>query len=116
MSTGTAPCASDRSADHREVLSSEVLVQPVLTRRQMQALDRQTIEGLGLPGPVLMEVAGRAVADAVDRLLGPSTGRVVALVGPGNNGGDAVVAARHLSQRGRPVELIVLGPAEGRSA
>lgn len=63
-----------------------------------------------------MEVAGRAVADAVERLLGPKAGRVVALVGPGNNGGDAVVAARHLSQRGHPVELILFGPAEGRSA
>lgn len=89
---------------------------PVLTRRQMQALDRHTIEGLGLPGPVLMEVAGRAVADAVERILGSATGRVVALVGPGNNGGDAVVAARHLTQRGHPVELVLFGPPEGRSA
>lgn len=88
----------------------------VLSRAEMQALDRRTIEGLGLPSRVLMEVAGRAVADAVTALAAGALRPVVALLGTGNNAGDAVVAARHLLARGHPVRLLELGPPERRSA
>lgn len=83
----------------------------LLTKAEMQALDRLAIEELGIPGLVLMEVAGRAVADAVEAMRHTEgTGaRVVAIAGPGNNGGDAVVAARHLRDRGAPVELVLVG-------
>ena len=51
-----------------------------------------------MPGIELMENAGRAVADAAGALL--QGRRVVVVAGPGNNGGDGFVAARHLAERG----------------
>lgn len=72
----------------------------------MAELDRQTIEELGVPGRVLMELAGRAVADEViARIQAPAS--VVILAGPGNNGGDGFVCARALAARGFRVELAV---------
>lgn len=62
----------------------------------------------GTPGAVLMERAGKAVADAVDRRTPPGA-RILVLCGPGNNGGDGFVAARLLARRGRPVTLALLG-------
>lgn len=78
----------------------------LVTAAQMRAMDRATIEEFGLPGMVLMENAGRAVADAAWELLPESGGRALVLAGKGNNGGDGFVAARHLNARG--VEVAVL--------
>jgi len=62
---------------------------------QMRELDRQTIEEIGIPGMVLMENAGRATVDAMQRILGPLRGKTVCVfAGPGNNGGDGLVIAR----------------------
>lgn len=90
---------------------------PVLTGAQMRTLDQTAIETIGIPSMVLMETAGKAVAEAVNRCLdgvedGPP---VLALVGGGNNGGDAVVAARHLENEGHEVTLVLLvEPATAR--
>jgi len=73
-------------------------MQPVVTAAEMRALDRATIEEIGLPGAVLMETAGRAVADAAFAHAG--AGHVAVVCGPGNNGGDGYVAARVLRERG----------------
>ena len=67
-------------------------MRPVVTAAEMRALDRTTIEELGLPAIVLMETAGRAVADAARRMA--PHGHVAVVCGPGNNGGDGFVAAR----------------------
>lgn len=76
----------------------------------MRALDADAIETVGIPSLTLMEVAGRAVADAAEGLArAEGSARAVALAGPGNNGADAVVAARHLRERGFEVEICVLG-------
>jgi NAD(P)H-hydrate epimerase len=78
----------------------------------MRALDRATIDDVGLPGVLLMEAAGRAVADAADAMLDGTAGRVAILCGPGNNGGDGFVAARLLADRGREVTVFLLGRAD----
>ena len=83
----------------------------LLTAEQMREMDRATIEDLGVPSMVLMETAGRAVAVAARELAEQTAGdgSVLLLVGLGNNGGDAVVAARHLANADVPVTLAIAG-------
>ena len=72
----------------------------VVTAAEMRALDRAAIDDIGIPALLLMDTAGRAVADAAVRMLGPVRGHVAVVCGPGNNGGDGFVAARVLRDRG----------------
>ncbi len=65
----------------------------LVTSEQMRSFDKHTIEGLQVPGIVLMDHAGKAVAERV-ALHHP--GRILVLCGKGNNGGDGWVAARWL--------------------
>ena len=81
---------------------------PLVSAEAMRGLDRHTIEKLGVPGEILMECAGRLVAAVAEAELAPG-GRVVVLCGPGNNGGDGLVAARHLHLRGVPVSAVLAG-------
>lgn len=78
----------------------------LLTVAEMAAADRAAVSA-GVPGIVLMEAAGAAVARMVQRHH--PDGRVVVLCGPGNNGGDGFVAARHLQEAGRQVTLLLFG-------
>ena len=68
---------------------------------------------LGVPGPTLMENAGRSVVRAVRARFRPC--RTLVLAGPGNNGGDGYVAARLLRQDGWPVVLAALAPPRAGS-
>lgn len=82
---------------------------PVLTAEEMRAWDRRAIQEGGIPERVLVEAAGRAAADVVQRLF-PER-RVVAAVGAGNNGADALVVLRTLAARGRAVAAVQAGSA-----
>ena len=88
----------------------------ILTSGEMRAIDRTAIDEIGIPGPVLMENAGRRVADEILRRF-PGIGgeSVVVVAGKGNNGGDGVVVARALADRGaRPVVLLLARRVEVR--
>lgn len=75
----------------------------LLTADEMGQADRLAMQG-GVPGLALMESAGRAVAGEVSRRF-PDARAVAVLCGPGNNGGDGFVAARHLLDKGYTVRL-----------
>jgi NAD(P)H-hydrate epimerase len=78
---------------------------PVATCDEIRTFDRYAIEELGIPGIVLMENAGRQIADAARAMLRDLKGRrVLVLAGRGNNGGDGFVVARHLAMDGLAVE------------
>jgi NAD(P)H-hydrate epimerase len=79
---------------------------PVLSGAEMRECDRLTIEEGGLPGAVLMENAGAAVAAALRERF-PAARRIALLCGPGNNGGDGFVAARRLPDL--EAEIYLLG-------
>ncbi len=78
----------------------------VLSVAEMYRADKAAAE-LGVPGVALMENAGRAVAETIRARHQPCP--VVVLCGPGNNGGDGFVAARHLAAAGWSVRLALLG-------
>lgn len=85
----------------------------LLTADEMRRLDRATIEGGAASGTELMERAGAGVAAALERRHGSPLGlRVLVLCGPGNNGGDGFVAARHLRAHGADVAVGLLGERE----
>ncbi|HEY8505812.1 MAG TPA: NAD(P)H-hydrate epimerase [Gemmataceae bacterium] len=79
----------------------------VLSRSQVREVDRRAVEEYGMPGVVLMENAGRGCAEWLLALSGGSPGRVVICCGRGNNGGDGFVIARHLDNRGVPVQIFL---------
>ncbi len=85
---------------------------PVLSRSQIQALDRSLIEQARVPGLILMENAGRGACAAVLEHFGDRARRTLVVCGTGNNGGDGFVVARHLTSRGRSVQVIGLGRAD----
>ncbi len=75
----------------------------VVTADQMRDIEARAA-AMGLTSPVLMDNAGLAVAREIERYLGRISGaKVLFLIGPGNNGGDGLVAARHLHDWGSKV-------------
>lgn len=77
----------------------------VVTTEQMRAMERQAVDA-GISEDTLMESAGLATARRIGQLFDTLRGRrVVVLVGPGNNGGDGMVAARYLADWGALVTL-----------
>jgi hydroxyethylthiazole kinase-like uncharacterized protein yjeF len=77
----------------------------VVTAEQMRQIDRSAAD-IGLTTEILMENAGRAVTEETRKLLGSIMGKhILILTGPGNNGGDGLVAARYLEDGGAQVSL-----------
>jgi NAD(P)H-hydrate epimerase len=84
----------------------------LLSRDQVRALDRDAIERLGVPGVVLMENAGAQAARLLCEAFSGALSRVLIVGGPGQNGGDAWVIARHLRCRGYTPRCFLLGERE----
>jgi hydroxyethylthiazole kinase-like uncharacterized protein yjeF len=79
-----------------------------LSVSQAQAFDRKAQKTLGIPSLILMENAGRSVAEEAVKML-RSKKRVAVICGVGNNGGDGMVAARHLLNARKKVDVYLVG-------
>lgn len=81
------------------------------SREEVRLYDSIAIERFGIPGLVLMENAGWRVAREAWAMLGysPPAEPILVLAGAGNNGGDGLVAARHLKGWGSDVEAVLVG-------
>ena len=85
----------------------------VFTAKEMAGVDSYAINKMNIPGVILMENAGRGIADIARRLLQQPQGKLVYIFcGPGNNGGDGYVVARHLLNHGARVRTFVLAAAD----
>jgi ADP-dependent NAD(P)H-hydrate dehydratase / NAD(P)H-hydrate epimerase len=82
---------------------------PTMSSATLRQADEQASSRFGIEPIQLMEVAGWQIARVVDDLVGGVRGkRVIVVAGSGNNGGDALVAARFLQQRGAIVRTSVV--------
>ncbi|MFQ5869783.1 MAG: NAD(P)H-hydrate dehydratase [Candidatus Zixiibacteriota bacterium] len=80
------------------------------TAQQMKNIDKSAIEGMGIPGLKLMEVAGKSVAEVIaDYMVEVEDKKVLIFCGKGNNGGDGFVVARYLTEWGAKVDCFLLG-------
>ena len=84
----------------------------VVTPEEMRELDGRATREFGIPEEILMERAGMAVATSCREILGAPkevSRNIVAVVGGGHNGGDALVALRDLVSRGYPAAIVLMG-------
>ncbi|MBI3313297.1 MAG: NAD(P)H-hydrate epimerase [Candidatus Omnitrophica bacterium] len=83
---------------------------PAVTASQMKEIDRRAIEEFAIPSLLLMENAGRGIAELIfHRFKGR---QITIFAGKGNNGGDGLVAARHLHNRGFSVYVLLFAKPE----
>jgi hydroxyethylthiazole kinase-like uncharacterized protein yjeF len=92
----------------------ESWLEPLHDAATMRATDAWAIDDQGVASLTLMEAAGHAVAEAAEDVAREGPARIVC--GKGNNGGDGLVAARHLASFGHRVEVLLPWPADGLSA
>src|SRR5947199_5192141 len=86
-------------------MNASAFGRPILSTDAMRAAEQRAIDA-GTSVETLMERAGAALAEAAYRFAGPMPALI--LCGPGNNGGDGYVAARHLAGRGVGVRVAAL--------
>ena len=88
----------------------------VALAKQMHEIDKSAVEEYGLPELSLMESAGHRVFVALKNLMGNVAKKSICiLAGSGNNGGDALTAARYLSNDGARVKIFLLGNKDHRT-
>ena len=80
----------------------------IVTTRQMQQMDKNTIKTFGIPGRVLMENAGRGALEVLSDHFDLEGARVAVVAGRGNNGGDGFVIGRYLMEMGVSVSFFLL--------
>ncbi len=81
----------------------------LVTAKQMQNIDRETIKSFGVQGQVLMENAGKGAVDMFIKVFPDiRSKRVSILAGRGNNGGDAFVMARYLMEKDIAIQIFLL--------
>ena len=84
-------------------------MEKALTREEMRKLDRKAVGEYKIPSIILMENAGRNVAEEILKMLDdPQQTKVAILCGKGNNGGDGFVVARHLHNHGISVDVFLV--------
>jgi NAD(P)H-hydrate epimerase len=83
----------------------------VVSKQTMQAMDRHMIENMHIPSAILMENAAFGITCAVCAAY-PRDTRIVAVCGPGNNGGDGFAAARQLRAKGYSVSVCLIGAVD----
>lgn len=82
----------------------------VVTAEEMKRIDARAMEGMSIPGVMLMENAGRGVVSVIREEIGEVEDVSFAVVcGKGNNGGDGFVAARFLKNNGARITAYLLG-------
>lgn len=84
---------------------------PAITAAQMREVDRIMIDDIQIDLVQMMENAGRVLAELAISRFDPD--RVVVLAGSGGNGGGGLVAARHLANRGRDVQVVLVRDPSG---
>ena len=81
----------------------------VVTGAEMQALEKKAFASLGLSALVVMETAGSRIVEVLKAEFAPlESKRIHILAGPGNNGGDGLVAARQLLTLGTRVKVYLV--------
>ena len=83
----------------------------VVTAAEMRKIDHDTIEGIGIPGIVLMETAGSEIVKKIEHHYSTAK-RIGIFVGKGNNGGDGLVIARQLAHIGHDVSIFLVSPTD----
>lgn len=94
---------NERSGERMEYL---------VTQAEMQQYDRNTIERLHMPAPVLMERAALVTVEQLRKEKGDVPYRVLVVAGGGNNGGDGLAVGRLLMLQGCSVDFVLLGSRE----
>lgn len=118
FSAAASPQVAPPSGDEEHTPTLPPSQHVILSAQQMRQAEQVAVQA-GTPLIVLMERAGLAVAEEI--MARYSKRPTIILCGPGNNGGDGFVTARHLSAKGWPVRILLLGkleelPAEAKTA
>lgn len=81
----------------------------IVKAEEMKAIDTRVAKEFGIQTSILMENAGRGVAEVIEEHFKPDNLRAAVIAGKGNNGGDGFVTARWLSNKGSKVKVFLLG-------